>query len=139
MVPFLMRGAFILGGCTGLVACSQQPVQSVSADAQPSRARLCIAEGRPVPGNSADPDRAVWSITVSSEGGPCSHVREWVEAEQFYQVLSAPRHGRLTQESRDGKTVVSYWPERGYIGSDSFSLLYQRRNVALPYLVGVVP
>lgn len=101
-------------------------------------ARLCIAEGPPGPARYTDLDRANWVITVSSEGGPCPHTREWGGPEQ-YEVLQAPQHGRITQASQAGKTIVSYWPDRGYIGSDSFALRYPPKNVALPYLVGVVP
>jgi hypothetical protein len=142
MTVSLIRAAFMIIGCTGLAACSQQATQYGSSDAPPpatGRARLCIAEGRPGPANLADPDHATWAITVSSEGGPCSHTRDWGGTEQSYEVLRAPRHGRITQDSRAGKTVVSYWPDRGYVGSDSFALRYPPANVALPYLIGVVP
>ena len=144
MMP-LMRAALIFGSCTGVLACSQQASQYGSADVQPQvtrpsateRARLCIAEGAPA--STALANRSTWAITVSSEGGPCSHTREWGGSDQAYQVLEPPRHGRITQAAQGGKTVVSYWPDRGYVGSDSFELRYPPRNVALPYLVGVVP
>ena len=56
-----------------------------------------------------------------------------------YVVLEAPRHGRITREARGGETVVSYWPDRGYIGGDRFALRYPPRNAALTYLVAVLP
>jgi hypothetical protein len=136
MVP-LLRAAFMIGGFTGLMACSQQAPQSGGSDRPQQtsqRARLCIAEG--LPGAAGDP----WSLTVSSEAGPCAHVREWGTAQQVaYEVIQPPAHGRITQEALGGKVVVSYWPEQGYVGADSFALRYPPRNVALPYLVGVVP
>jgi len=138
----LMRAALIIGACTGVMACSQQVSQSGSSDVSPvvaPRARLCIAEGQPGLVRLTDPDPAVWAITVSSAGGPCSHARDWGGKEQGYVVSQPPRHGRITQGSQDGKTVVSYWPDRGYVGSDSFALRYPPAGVALPYLVGVVP
>lgn len=156
MVP-LTRATLMIIGCTGLVACSQPATQAVVVQAvvaqavlaqaggsdaparvMPSRARLCIAEGQP-PVSRADPDRAPWSITVSNEGGPCSHVRNLGRAEREYALVQPPRHGRITQEPRAGETVVSYWPDRGYIGSDSFALGEPSGQAALPYLVAVVP
>jgi hypothetical protein len=132
----------MIGVCTGVMACSQQVSQSGSSDV-PSpaaqRAGLCIAEGQPGPVRLTDPDHSTWAITVSSEGGPCSHARDRGGKGQEYQVLQPPRHGRITQGLQVGQTVVSYWPDRGYIGSDSFALRYPPIGVALPYLVGVVP
>ncbi len=136
MVP-LLRLALILSGCTGLAACSQHTTRNGSADATPLSARgarLCIAENHP---GFATP--ATWAITVSSEGGPCAHSRGWGGVEQAYEVLRSPRHGQVSQESKAGVTVVSYTPERGFIGSDSFALLYPPKNARLQYLVGVVP
>jgi hypothetical protein len=138
----LMRAALIIGACTGVMACSQQVSQSGSSDVPlqvAQRARLCIAEGQPGPARLTDPDHSTWAITVSSEGGPCSHARDWGGPARDYEVLQPPRHGRITQGSQSGKTVVSYWPDRGYVGSDSFALRYPAVGVALPYLVGVIP
>jgi len=138
----LMRAALMIGGCTGVIDCSQQATRYGGLDAQPpvaQRARLCIAEGQPGPFKPADPDRATWAITVSSEGAPCPHARDRSGPGQAYEVLQAPRHGRITQGPGGGRTVVSYWPDRGYIGSDSFALRDPSDHVALPYLVGVVP
>ena len=140
MVP-LMRAALVLAACTGLMACSQRTTRYGSADIQPSpgrTARLCIAEGHPGSAGTA-PDRSTWSITVSSEGGPCTHSRGWGGVEQSYLVTRPPAHGQISQEIRDGVTLVSYTPERGFIGSDSFALRYPPRNMVLSYLVGVVP
>ena len=154
MMVSLLRAVLILGGCTGVIACSQQARQVGSTDARsqpgqpqlarpqlarPQLARLCIAEGQPDATSPSNPDRAPWAITVSSEGGPCPHVREQGGPKQAYEVVQPPRHGQITQEARGGETVVSYWPERGYIGSDSFALRHPAKKVALPYLVGVVP
>jgi len=133
-----MRLALILAGFTSLTACGQQTApQYGSADIPPSAARaarLCIAEGHP---GAADP--STWAITVSSEGGRCAHSRGWGGVEQAYEVVRSPRHGQLTQESKGGVTMVSYTPERGFIGSDSFALRYPPKNARLQYLVGVVP
>ncbi len=139
MVPFL-RAALMIGGFTGLMACSQQAPQSGGSDSprqMSQRARLCIAEGQP---GSLGSERVPWSLTVSSEGGVCPHIREWGSVEQVaYEVVQPPTHGRITQEAQGGKTVVSYWPVHGYVGADNFVLRYPPRNVALTYLVGVVP
>jgi len=145
MMKPLVRNAFMLVGFTSLLACSQQtsqqPTPQYGAADIPSplvrHARLCIAEGQPGP---VDPNRAPWAITVSSEGAPCPHTREWGPVHQVnYEVIQQPQHGRLTQNDDSGKTVVSYWPQQGYVGSDAFSLRYPPRNATLPYLVGVVP
>jgi hypothetical protein len=140
LVPFL-RAALMIGGFTGLAACSQQAPRSGGADAarpMSQRARLCIAEGQSR--SQAGSTRAPWSLTVSSEGGGCPHIRDWGPVRQVaYEIVRPPRHGRITQEAREGKTVVSYWPEHGYVGADNFVLRYPPRNVALTYLVGVVP
>jgi hypothetical protein len=139
MVPFL-RAALMIGGFTGLMACSQQAPQSGGADfphEMSQRARLCIAEGRP---DSSASERTPWSLTVSSEGGACQHIREWGRVEQVaYEIVQPPLHGRITQEAQGGKIVVSYWPEHGYVGADNFILRYPPRNLALTYLVGVMP
>jgi hypothetical protein len=138
MMASLMRAAVVLGGCICLTACSQQASQSSGAEAQSQdaqRARLCIAEGQPGHTALTDP----WSITVSSEGPPCPHAREAIGAGRSYEVLEPPQHGRITQEPREGLTVISYTPDRGYIGGDRFALRYPGRNVALPYYVGVIP
>jgi hypothetical protein len=140
MVNSLVRAAVMLCGCTGLIACSQQAPQYGSADPPASqRAKLCIAEGQPGVVNVADVERGTWSITVSSEGGGCPHTRDWGGTVQSYEVSRPPSHGRVTQEAQGGRTVVSYWPEHGYVGSDSFTLHYPPRNVSLRYLVAVVP
>ena len=39
----------------------------------------------------------------------------------------------VTQESKGGVTMVSYTPERGFIGSDSFALRYPPKNARLQY------
>jgi hypothetical protein len=142
MVTSFIRAAVMFCGCTGLLACSQQaPPQYGSADppAVSQHAKLCIAEGQPGATNVADVERGTWSITVSSEGGACPHSRDWGTTAQAYEVSRPPSHGRVTQEAQGGKTVVSYWPEHGYVGSDSFILRYPPRNVSLRYLVAVVP
>ena len=148
MMNPLLRMLMVAGACTGLAGCSQPASQPGSAEygaadarpAVPSRARLCIAEGQPGAVVPTSPEHDVWAITVSSEGAPCAHTREWGDVHQVaYDVVRAPRHGRITQEARDGRMEVSYWPARGFVGSDSFALRYPPRNVALPYLVGVVP
>jgi hypothetical protein len=145
MMKPLVRNALILIGFTGLLACSQQasqqPAPQYGSSEPPSplvrHARLCIAEGQP---GSVDPNRAPWAITVSSEGAPCPHSREWGTPRQVnYEVIQPPRHGQITQDGQTGKTVVSYWPQQGYIGSDNFALRYPPNNATLPYLVGVVP
>ena len=139
MVPFL-RAALMIAGFTGLMACSQQAPQAGGSDSprqMSQRARLCIAESQP---GAQAADRAPWSLTVSSEGGACPHIREWGSVDQVaYEVVQPPLHGRITQEAQSGKTVVSYWPEHGYVGADNFSLRYPPRNVILTYMVGVVP
>lgn len=127
----LLRTLVMAAACTGLSACSQQP--GAFADNQsPKRARLCIAGGQPGRTALADP----WAITISNDGGLCPHVRE--SAERF-EVAPEPRHGWVTQEVRDGKTVVSYRAAPGYIGGDSFGLRHPGKGIALPYLVGVLP
>ena len=138
MVP-LMRAVLVAGGCTGLLGCSQHASRNVATGGSASiagRARLCIAEGQPAPLNRAERAPAAWAITVSSEGGGCPHTREW---RGTYVVLQPPRHGRITQEAAGGATVLSYWPDKGYVGSDRFALRYPSGSVALPYLVAVVP
>ena len=133
MTASLLRTLVMAAACTGLAACSQHAGGQAESQAA-RRARLCIAGGQP--GHTALTDPAPWSITVSSDGGFCPHVREWASG---FEIAPEPRHGRVTQEVRDGKTVVSYQPTRGYIGSDSFGLRDPGRRVALSYLVGVLP
>ena len=55
------------------------------------------------------------------------------------EATHVERHGRITQELQGRETVVSYWPDRGYVGADRFALRYPARNVALPYRVAVLP
>jgi hypothetical protein len=141
-----MRGSFVravvmLAGCTGLIACSQHTGQSQYGSSDPprvsERARLCIAEGQPGAANANDIEHGTWSITVSSEGGACPHIRDLTAL--GYEVVRPPLHGHVTQDAATGKTVVSYWPEHGYVGSDSFTLRAPTRAVPMRYLVAVLP
>ncbi len=133
MAASLMRTMFMVVAFTGLAACSQHQGGQVESQAA-RRARLCIAGGQP--GHTALTDPAPWAITVSSDGGFCPHVRDWANG---FEIAPEPRHGRVTQEVRDGRTVVSYRPEPGYVGGDSFGLRHPGGRIALSYLVGVLP
>jgi hypothetical protein len=135
MLPFLMRAAVVFGGCLTLVACSQPVSQSsagVAQSADASRPRMCIGEAQPGHTALGDP----WSITVSSEGGACPTTRGGTGA---YDVLAPPAHGRIAQEAQAGVIVISYTPDRGYVGADGFELRDRGQKVAMPFYVGVVP
>jgi hypothetical protein len=140
MMGPLPRAALILVACTGLIACSQQQPRYAAADPPAAqRAKLCIAEGRPDAMKATDPEHATWSITVSSEGAPCQHLRDLGGLARAFEVVSPPAHGHLTQDAAKGGTVVSYWPEHGYVGSDNFTLRQPGRNDQMRYLVAVLP
>ena len=133
MVASFIQTLIMAAACTGVVACSQQQAGKPESPGT-RRARLCIAGGQPGRGALSDP--AFWAITVSNDGGLCPHVRDWAEG---FEVAPPPRHGEVTQETRNGKTIVSYRAEPGYIGSDSFGLRHPGKRVSLSYLVGVLP
>ena len=152
MMASLLRATFVSGVCVGLMACSQPASQPMASASTPQTsaasgarsavapgaqtARVCTTRGRPANAGFSDP----WAITVSNEGGNCSHTREVGRSNnQTYQIAREPQHGQLSQTPQGPKTMITYTPARGYTGTDSFALKSRDRNIEMPYMINVIP
>jgi hypothetical protein len=142
MSAYFMRTAIMLGGCIALSACSQPgqaPSASNAADVT-HQARSCHTHGEPSEVGSSHLS-TTWTISVSNDGGWCSHHRFVGRSvgPDGYQVVKAPDHGQISQQREGEKTLVSYKPNSGYTGSDSFTLRYRNANIEMAYIVSVIP
>ena len=166
MEASFMCAALMLTACTGLMACSQAGNMASSAGssvmsagssvvsgvgsaasgvgqaavaavtpASVERARTCTTRGQPANAGVSQP----WAITVSNEGAWCTHSRLLGDANQIFDLKQAPQHGQVVQQSKDGKTLVSYRPAKGYVGTDNFMLRYPNRAMDMPYMVNIIP
>ena len=152
MMKPLLRATFVSGMCAGLMSCAQPVPQPMASTSQPQTnagtgarsavapgtqtARACTTRGRPANAGVSDP----WAITVSNEGGSCSHMREvGRDNNQIYSIVREPQHGQITQTPQGPKTMVTYTPTRGYTGTDSFALKTRTGSIEMPYMVNVIP
>ena len=139
---------FPMGMCAALMACVPSAGQTagpvVAAVEQLSgmrKARTCRVTGD---GASRDFERPR-DLLVSNDGGWCAHHRQvglvnrrGGQNGRVYDIVQAPRHGSLSQENTGTSIVISYKPNQGYTGTDSF-LLRSAINFQLPYSVTVTP
>ena len=79
-----------------------------------------------------------WAITVSGEGGWCSHRRKLGTNNYTYGIAQSPQHGEILQQPNGPETIISYKPAAKYVGTDSFRLRAPR-NIEMQYLVTVIP
>jgi hypothetical protein len=113
--------------------------QSDLAQSNRPQSKTCSAQdgGWSVPGGTP----GTGSITMSNDGGWCG---QRLAVEYNYVVISGamhvskqPAHGRVSIVQHDKYTDVSYKPQPGYKGPDSFSVLVEINNIDKPYNVVV--
>ncbi len=143
------RTALILGVCGSFVPLSQawpqapdallvvQDGTKAAAETGTTKAKVCDTRGDRTAGKAV----SVWTITVSSSGGSCGHMRFPVGASNVtFRVSPEPSHGQITQKPIGPNTIVVYTPTPGYKGPDSFTLATPGAiALHLPYTVNVVP
>ena len=112
--------------------------QSDLASSMP-QSKTCSAEdgGWSVPGGTP----GIGSITMSNDGGWCGQ-RLAVEFNDVVfggamHLSKLPKHGQVAIVQHDKYTDVSYKPDAGYKGPDSFSVLVVINNIIKPYNVTV--
>jgi hypothetical protein len=113
--------------------------QSDLAQSKMPQSKICSAEdgGWSVPGGTP----GTGQITMSNDGGWCG---QRLAVEYNYVVISGamhlskqPAHGQVSIVQHDKYTDVSYKPNSGYKGPDSFSVLVEIDNIDKPYNVTV--
>jgi hypothetical protein len=78
------------------------------------------------------------TMVVSNEGGWCTDYR-WGGKHLPYDVVRPPAHGELQQKVVDDWKIISYRPQKGYSGPDSFELVWRDRNVHMVWNVTATP
>ena len=108
-----------------------------AADTGTPRAKVCDTRGNRSQAGVA----SLWTVTVSSSGGSCGHIRTptGTRTNVTFGLATAPAHGQITQKPIGPDTVVVYTPQPGYKGPDAFTLSTPGTSVSLPYTVNVVP
>jgi hypothetical protein len=134
----ILRDAFMLAGCIGVMATSQpvraaDPAPGSPLGKAPGKAKTCRVEGAQAQANVALPK----TITVSSEGGWCTGKRA-IGDHDIHQVARAPRHGQLARRVDGAWKVISRTPAAGDVGADGFLSRWPDRNVELAYTVNVI-
>ncbi len=113
--------------------------QSDLAQSNMPQSKTCSAEdgGWSVPGGTP----GTGSITMSNDGGWCG---QRLAVEYNYVVIGGamhvskqPAHGQVSIVQHDKYTDVSYKPQAGYKGPDSFSVLVEINTIDKPYNVTV--
>jgi len=135
MTPSLIRAGFMLGCCAAFTPWSPATAQPAPAAEATPHSRICSARGQVGTSANIEP---TWSLTISNEGLPCTHVRQ-IGKGAVFQVTQPPQHGQITQRSLGAQTAVTYTPVKGYTGADAFTLWMGMGNRSLPYLVNVIP
>jgi hypothetical protein len=140
----------------------------VTTPVLPQKARSCVTKGQPgIDRSGTIPYHGfTWTITVSNDGGWCSHVRgpEWLsrpivvvavganmpqgvgttalqDRDDVFIVVASPQHGEIAQtfDKSHMRTTIAYRANPGYIGADQFMLKHPRNGITLPYVVNVIP
>jgi hypothetical protein len=130
-LPAILFGAALFASVGALA-------QSDLASSMP-QSKTCSAEdgGWSVPGGTP----GIGTIIMSNDGGWCGQ-RLAVEFNDVVfggamHLSKLPKHGQVAIVQHDKYTDVSYKPDAGYKGPDSFSVLVVINNINKPYNVTV--
>ncbi len=105
---FLAQGCAMQGGGNGVFAIDMA-----------GGARTCVAPAA----TPADGQAVVAQMQVSNEGGWCGILTARGGAPYAsYLLAGRPLHGRVFAHRVGNNTRIDYFPDRGYVGTDSFAV-----------------
>ena len=110
-----------LVGCNGLLgAKTSAPAEATAPDlSNEGIARVCTASAV----DMAHGPVATATLAMSNEGGWCAVRVSQPEHTAFATglVRVRPEHGRLDIEKSGNQTRIQYFPDAGFVGSDTFT------------------